>query len=229
MTRGGQRGRQIDRGRGLADPALLVGDGDDPGAACGRKRRRPASTPVRLTATWDQPMQTQNHPPRIGDALVTRRNHCPVFARQGQFFLGALAFWQQADGAGAEKRPGQTSSRSSGAQARAVTTSTGCGGSAAIRHGRIVTLALGDPRRLAQKRGICANRPRPARPRARRGSPAPGPETRRRCRDRPGFARHRESSGSNCAESRMCRRHRSASVSRPTRLMRSDQRVSRPA
>ena len=30
---GGERGRQIDRGRGLADAALLVGDGDDAGAA----------------------------------------------------------------------------------------------------------------------------------------------------------------------------------------------------
>ena len=34
---GGQRGRQIDRGRGLADSALLIGDGQDPGAGIGSR------------------------------------------------------------------------------------------------------------------------------------------------------------------------------------------------
>ena len=150
--------------------------------------------------------------------------HCPAFARQGQFLLGPLAFGKQAQRVRRRETAGRDRGAGRAAPMRARSRHRP-GAPARRRCGRGGSSLR--PRSPAPPRAetpLCANRPRPARPRARRGSPAPGPETRRRCRDRSGFARRSGISGRSCAESRMWRRHRSPSVSRPTRLIRADHR-----
>src|SRR5215469_10253799 len=64
-----------------------------------------ASTVARLTGYL---LQAKHDPPRIGTALVERRRHCPVSAREGQFILDPLAFQQQALAGRSEKRLGET-------------------------------------------------------------------------------------------------------------------------
>src|SRR5271165_4831318 len=75
------------------------------------------STAARLTSYL---LQAKNNPPRIGTALASRYNHCPAFAREGQFLLDPLAFEKQALALGSEKRLGQTE--------QAVERRTGAGG-----------------------------------------------------------------------------------------------------
>ena len=79
---GGERRREIDRGRRLADPALLVGERDDAGAARAGTARGSASSLARLTGDL---LQAKNDPPPVGQALFDRHVHCPGFAREGQF------------------------------------------------------------------------------------------------------------------------------------------------
>src|SRR5215469_8343771 len=64
-----------------------------------------ASTVARLTGYL---LQAKHDPPRIGTALVERRRHCPVSAREGQFVLDPFALQQQAFAAGSEKGLGET-------------------------------------------------------------------------------------------------------------------------
>src|SRR5437763_7197154 len=52
-------------------------------------------------------LQAKNDPPRIGNALAERHRHCPVFAGEGQFIRGPLAFEEQAFAPKAEKRLGE--------------------------------------------------------------------------------------------------------------------------
>src|SRR5262252_9091695 len=53
-------------------------------------------------------LQSKNDPPRIGTALILRRCHCPVFARERQFLLDPFAFEKQAFAVGSEERRGET-------------------------------------------------------------------------------------------------------------------------
>ena len=224
-----QRRRQIDRGRGLADAALLIGDGDDPGAMRDRNDSGPAST---VGEAHGQPVASEERPPadRKGSGGATHVIVQRLRARVNSS-VDPLALGKQADRCrGRETAAARSSNRSSGAQARAVTTSTGCGGTASTRQGRSRHGSLGHARGLAQKRALFANPPRPARHRAtpRIASTSPG---------KPGAAAEIDQAlrpfGTKAAaaapNSRMCRRHRSAIVSRPTRLMRADHRVSSSA
>ena len=197
-----------------------------------RARRPPeaargaASGSARLT---DHLLQRKHGSARIGAARMTRDVHCPGFAGGGQFFLGLRALQERGTSfCGPINRSASGKSRSSGAQPRAVTTSTACGATASIRQARRVTAAPAI--RAASRKNVALRcRLRSARPQARRGSPAPARETLRRCRDRRGCARRAESAAAAAPNSRKCRRHRSASVLRPTRLMRPDQSASSAA
>ena len=100
--------------------------------------------------------------------LCSTTRHCPAFAREGQFLPGPLALGKQADRVGAEKRLGQIEQPVERRQARAVTTSTACGGTAAMRQGRIVTVAAATraaSRRKAALRESASTSSTPATPR----------------------------------------------------------------
>ena len=70
---GGQGGGEIDRRRGLADAALLVGDGEDAGAG-GRLAGAQARRISLISRTWPSGSL------RLGSLVDL---HCPVFARHG--------------------------------------------------------------------------------------------------------------------------------------------------
>ena len=79
-----QCGRQIDGGRGLADAALLIGDGDDPSAA---QDRNGARLNLSRGEAHGLPVASEERPPRIGNGFGTVTPPLSMFAREGQFFL----------------------------------------------------------------------------------------------------------------------------------------------
>ena len=94
---------------------------------------------------------------------------------------------------------------------------------------RIVTLRLGNPRRLPQESGFARNSALDQLDTWKPEDRQHRPEDRRRCRDRSGCGAELGIQPWSCAELSMCRRHISASVSRPTRLIRADHWVSSAA
>ena len=189
-----ERGRQIDRRGGLADPALLVGDRDDAGAA----RRQHGAARVepgdRLTRDPRQ-IAGRRRSGRTGSASTRHRPLSRLAAPRSIPAPACSPFEEQADACpGAIKRSASVESWSSGAQARAVTTSTAASRqpSRSAQCG-CITGAPVTPRRLAQEGAFAAIGSRsarhPARPSDRQHQAR---ESRRRCRDRPGCAPGRQ-------------------------------------
>ena len=174
-------------------------------------------------------LQTKNDPPRIGHALASVGVIVQRLRARVNSSSTRSPFRNRHSLSAAEKRRGkveQPVERRAGAGSDDIhrMRRDRLNAARANRH-----IGLGDARRLAQEGALCANRPRSARRRARPriastspGRPAPLPRS----------ITLRAASGTNgrsCAESRICRRHRSSRVSRPTRLMRADHRISRSA
>ena len=120
-----------------------------------RRRQAPPGEPQRAVRLTDNPCRRRTTPPRIGDALVMRRGHCPGFARPRSIPPATRSPFRNRQ----PSRARETARARSGAGRAAPAPARSrhrprCGGTAAIRHGRIVTGRFGHPRRLAQKRGL---------------------------------------------------------------------------
>ena len=212
---------EIDRGRGLADPALLVGDGDD--ARATRDRTRVRLSLSRGEAHGRPACKRRTTPRGSDDALVHRRaSLSSVCAPAVNSSAARSPLGNRQIVSGAINGCGQIEQVGRAAPARArsrhrpdAAAPPRCGTA------RIVTVAAvtrAASRRKAALRESASTSSTPGTPRiasTRPGNPAPLPRSIRLCAP---FG----TSGCSCAESRICRRHRSASVSRPTRLMRAD-------
>ena len=231
---GGQGGRQVDRGGGLADAALLVGDRDDPGRA--RLGRRTPSSRCCSGCT------AMRHPPDdAGSFRRIVRSRCDVAEN-------IPCFWGRSipDRACAPLRKGMAprpaGSRKGWQGQQTVQRRQGAGrddvdrGRAHDRDPfsmRVSWTVTGRRRFRARPRAErppCACRPRPDGPRRRRGSPEPGPEGRRRCRGPAirGALGRPASRGQQAARSRGNGAARGPpGAARPTRLIARFQRSSR--
>ena len=138
-----QRGAEVDRGRGLADAALLVGDGKDMGFGPGCQTRSiaPIST---MAAFW------------LGQAGMDLVVEPPVRRGVGDLLMHRRALGKQANTPGRAMFFGiAEQDRSSGASARAETTSARCGGRLSIRAVEHRDRAGRPPgRRVAQEGGL---------------------------------------------------------------------------